>query len=339
MNADAMHKYFLKMQSDNSEFFYLMDLDEKGRLRNVFWADARCRAAFKEFGDVVTFDTTYLTNKYDMPFAPFVGVNHHGLSILLGCALISKEDTDTFIWLFRAWLVCMGGSPPNAIITDQDRAMKNTIEVVFPNVCHRLCLWHIMKKVPEKLKSYNDYENIKFDLQNVVYDALTVEEFEDKWSCFIWKYQLDENDWLAGLFEERCHWVPAFVKDTFWAGMSTTQRSESMNAFFDGFEMYNDGVFHSEIVEDDIACEREGADLNGGDGEIQIPSVGMKFNTIEEAFIFYKHYARHIGFGVCKRSSNKGPDGDVKVVIYSCARQGFSSSKSIKPMKPRPVGI
>ncbi|KAL6583476.1 hypothetical protein OROMI_005554 [Orobanche minor] len=101
-DADAMHKYFLKMQADNSEFFYVMDLDEKGSLKNVFCTDARSRAAFKEFGDVVTFDTTYLTNKYDMPFAPFVGVNHHGLSILLGCALISKEDTDTFVWLFRA---------------------------------------------------------------------------------------------------------------------------------------------------------------------------------------------------------------------------------------------
>ncbi|KAL6537846.1 hypothetical protein OROMI_025489 [Orobanche minor] len=33
----------------------------------------------------------------------------------------------------------------------------------------------------------------------------------------------------------RYRWVPAFVKDCFWAGMSTTQRSESMNAFFDGF--------------------------------------------------------------------------------------------------------
>ena len=27
----------------------------------------------------------------------------------------------------------------------------------------------------------------------------------------------------------------AFVKDTFWVGMSTTQRSESINAFFDGY--------------------------------------------------------------------------------------------------------
>jgi uncharacterized protein YkwD len=29
--------------------------------------------------------------------------------------------------------------------------------------------------------------------------------------------------------------VPAYMKDTFWAGMNTTQRSESMNSFFDGY--------------------------------------------------------------------------------------------------------
>jgi hypothetical protein len=39
------------------------------------------------------FDTIYLTNRYDIPFALFVGVNHHGQSILLGVGLISKEDT------------------------------------------------------------------------------------------------------------------------------------------------------------------------------------------------------------------------------------------------------
>ena len=62
------------MQADNSNFFYMMDFTEDGQLKNVFWADARSREAFKEFGDVVMFDTTYLLNKYSMPFAPFVGV-------------------------------------------------------------------------------------------------------------------------------------------------------------------------------------------------------------------------------------------------------------------------
>jgi hypothetical protein len=51
----------------------------------------------KEFGDVVTFDIAYLVNKYDMPFAPFVGVNHHGQRTLLGCGLISSEDIETFM--------------------------------------------------------------------------------------------------------------------------------------------------------------------------------------------------------------------------------------------------
>lgn len=34
-------------------------------------------------------------------------------------------------------------------------------------------------------------------------------------------------------------WVPVFLKDVFFASMSTTQWSESMNAFFDGYVHQN----------------------------------------------------------------------------------------------------
>ncbi|XP_040994244.1 protein FAR1-RELATED SEQUENCE 5-like [Juglans microcarpa x Juglans regia] len=91
--AGALHEYFDRMQYKNNGFFSLMDMDDDERLKNIFWADSRSRASYKYFGDVVTFDTTYLTNRYGMPFAPFVGVNHHGQSILLGAGLISNEDT------------------------------------------------------------------------------------------------------------------------------------------------------------------------------------------------------------------------------------------------------
>jgi hypothetical protein len=170
-DADAIQSYFVRMQKQNSQFYYVMDLDDESRLQNVFWADARSRAAYEYFGEVITFNTTYLTNKYDMPFAPFVGVNHHGQSILLGCALLSNENTQTFTWLFKTWLECMQGRAPNAIITDQDRAMKNSIEVVFPKARHRWCLWHIMKKVPEMLGRHSDYESIKTLLHDIVYDS------------------------------------------------------------------------------------------------------------------------------------------------------------------------
>jgi len=91
------------MRELNKHFFFDIDMDEDNHIRNLFWADARSRAASQYFGDVVSFDTTYLTNKYDMPFMPFVGVNHHDQSILLGCGLLSSEDTNTVFWLFECW--------------------------------------------------------------------------------------------------------------------------------------------------------------------------------------------------------------------------------------------
>ncbi|KAM0871054.1 hypothetical protein ACQ4PT_039624 [Festuca glaucescens] len=129
----------------------------------------------------------------------------------------------------------MSNKPPNAIITDQCKAMQNAIEEVFPNARHRWCIWHIMKKIPEKLSGYEKYENIKYTLSNVVYDSLTKHDFDEAWVKMINKYDLRDNDWLDGLYNNRYLWAPAYVKYTFWAGMSSTQRSESVNAFFDGY--------------------------------------------------------------------------------------------------------
>lgn len=155
-DAEAIHKYYLRMQTKNTNFLYSMDLDDKGRLINVFWTDARSRAAYESFWMSLP-STRRTTNKYDMPFAPFVGVNHHGQSILLGCELVCKEDIDTFVWLFQSWLSCISGRAPVATITDQYKAMQRAIEIGFPATHHRWCIWHIMKKIPEKLRGFHEY--------------------------------------------------------------------------------------------------------------------------------------------------------------------------------------
>ncbi|XP_040995103.1 protein FAR1-RELATED SEQUENCE 5-like [Juglans microcarpa x Juglans regia] len=195
--AGALRDYFMRMQYKNNGFFALINLGDDGRLKNVFWANPCSWAAYQYFGDVVTFDTTYLTNRYGMPFAPFVNVNHHEQSILLGVRLISSEDMETFTWLFQTWLQGMDGIAPNAIITDQDRVMKNAIATVFLETRHRLCLWHILKKVPKKLGLYAAYRSgLKTQLMKFVYDTQTIEEFEKYWAGFINTYDLHENVWL-----------------------------------------------------------------------------------------------------------------------------------------------
>ncbi|KAJ3683248.1 hypothetical protein LUZ60_013475 [Juncus effusus] len=210
-DAASLMRYFKERQTACPNFFYLCDIDDTGRLRNVFWADGRSRAAYKYFGDVLTFDTTYLTNEYDMPFAPFTGVNHHGQSILMG-------------------------KPPQAVITDQCAAMGAAIANVFPSARHRLCLWHIMKKLPTKVGGGDKREEIIAKASNLVYDSGSANEFEYGWLRMIGEFSPGAcRSWFETMYELRNKWVPLYVKKYFWAGMSTTQRSESMNAFFKDF--------------------------------------------------------------------------------------------------------
>ncbi|KAK9187334.1 hypothetical protein WN944_018726 [Citrus x changshan-huyou] len=129
----------------------------------------------------------------------------------------------------------MSNSAPIGIITDQDKAMKAAIENVFPNTRHRWCLWHILKKIPEKLGGYKEYRDISNVLHCAVYDSQSSAKFEETWHHMIVEFELGGNEWLRGLYNERYRWVPCYLKNSFWARMSTTQRSESMNAFFDGY--------------------------------------------------------------------------------------------------------
>ena len=113
--------------------------------------------------------------------------------------------------------------------------MKNAIEIAFLNTRHQWCLWDILKKVLEKLERYVEYYDIRVLLYYVVYDSQTPVEFEEVWHDMLDKHDLGNNQWLNSLYEERYLQVPCFIKTTFWVGMSTNQRSESMNAFFYGY--------------------------------------------------------------------------------------------------------
>ncbi|XP_021758346.1 protein FAR-RED IMPAIRED RESPONSE 1-like [Chenopodium quinoa] len=234
-DSAAMMSYFEYMMADNQNFFHVNHLDENGRLKDVLWVDARSRAAYEYFGDVVCFDATYLTNDYELPFANFVGVNHHGQSILLGCALVSHEDSDTFRWIFRQWLSCMGGKAPIGILTDQAPTMRKPLEELRPDTRHMWCIWHITSKFPEKLGKCPLYSEFKNLLKSVIYESFILEVFERNWCSFIEKYKLENNEWVTYMFKEREMWVPTYMKEFFWAWMKTTQRVESINSFFDGF--------------------------------------------------------------------------------------------------------
>ena len=56
---------------------------------------------FADFGDVVTFDIMYRTNRYSMPLAMIVGCNNQLQNVVFVQAFIRDERTDTFEWVLN----------------------------------------------------------------------------------------------------------------------------------------------------------------------------------------------------------------------------------------------
>jgi hypothetical protein len=87
---------YLQAKADNDPmFFSKFTTTEDGRLENLFWSDSASRIDYECFGDVIAFDTTYKKIIYNNPLVIFSEYNHHGESIIFGCALVSDETTDT----------------------------------------------------------------------------------------------------------------------------------------------------------------------------------------------------------------------------------------------------
>jgi zinc finger SWIM domain-containing protein 3 len=117
------------------------------------------------FVNAVSFDSTFQTNKSEMPFAPILGTNHHKQTIIFGVALLYNETIPSFMWLFQTFLTAMSRKHPTIIFTDQCAAMAAAIRIIFPKITHCLCLWHIFRNAAKHL-SHVIEEHPKF-LSNV----------------------------------------------------------------------------------------------------------------------------------------------------------------------------
>ena len=104
-----------------------------------------------------------------MVFVPFTAIDHHKKSVTVGAALLSKETIESYEWLLKAFLNAHKGKEPKVVLTDQDPAIKQAVKAVLPHSRHRLCMWHIMKKLQAKVsyrihinKIINDYNSKYF---------------------------------------------------------------------------------------------------------------------------------------------------------------------------------
>ncbi|XP_058219912.1 protein FAR1-RELATED SEQUENCE 5-like [Rhododendron vialii] len=194
-DVNMLYEHFENEQQKNPGFRFTFERDDKDRMTHCFRADATSRKSYQYFGDVVVFDTTYYTNKYFLIFAPILGVNHHRKTPFIGCAFLSDEKTDSFVWFFNEWSKAMPGGPPKMIITDQDPAMTKANACDLPNMFHRYCIWHIISKFSEKLGALS-YKEHYDELKKCIWNSETPGEFDARWANIVGNSKLSNNKWL-----------------------------------------------------------------------------------------------------------------------------------------------
>ncbi|XP_057808445.1 protein FAR1-RELATED SEQUENCE 5-like [Salvia miltiorrhiza] len=179
-------EYLQKMQFDDSNFFYAIQVDEDDLITNIFWFDAKMRADYSNFGDVICFDTTYRKNNEGRPIGLFVGVNHHKQSVIFGVALLYDETALTFEWLFETFTRAMREKRPITIFTYQDAAMAKALASIWPETHHRLCLWHIFQNAAIHLSSvFSQFKDFAKDFGACVYDFEEEDEFIAAWDRIV----------------------------------------------------------------------------------------------------------------------------------------------------------
>lgn len=96
-----------------------------------------------------------------------------------GAAFLANEKIESYIWLFKTFLHAMGGKAPTLIITDEDASMKAAINQVLRNMVHRLCMWHIMKKISDKIGPLRrENSKLRARMKSCVWQSETAMEFE-----------------------------------------------------------------------------------------------------------------------------------------------------------------
>jgi zinc finger SWIM domain-containing protein 3 len=228
--AANLERYFRGQLKENPSYYYAFQLDVEELITNIFGDDTRMIIDYGHFGDAITFDTTYSTNRDAWPLGVFLGLNHHRETVVFGATLLFDETTESFVWLFETFQEAMSRKKPITIFIDQDATMSAPIKEVMPETYHALCSWHMWQNANRHL-GYLLKGGSRFnkDFLACVYEYNDENDFLSAWNIMLEKYDARENKWLLDIFKLKEKWAQAYVKRTFMAGMRTTQLSERFN--------------------------------------------------------------------------------------------------------------
>lgn len=296
------------IKEKDPNFKYDFSLDSNNRLENIAWSYASSIQSYDIFGDAVVFDTTHRLTAFDMPLGIWVGVNNYGMPCFFGCVLLREETLRSYSWALKVFLAFMNGKAPQTVLTDQNMCLKEAINLEMPTTKHALCIWLVVAKYPSWFNAvlgerYNEWK-AEF---NRLYNLESVEDFELGWRDMVNSFGLHTNRHIASLFALRSLWALPYLRSHFFAGMTTTGHSKSINAFIQRFLSaqsrlahfveqvavtvdFKDQTGEQQTMQQNLQniCLKTGAPMEAHAATVLTP---FAFSKLQEQLVLAAHYA------------------------------------------------
>ncbi|KAL2897234.1 Protein FAR1-RELATED SEQUENCE 5 [Bienertia sinuspersici] len=198
-------------------YVYWTATDMDGCICQLFCAHPTSLQLFRTWPYVVGMDSTYKTNRYNMPLVEIIGVTPCNNNFLIGYALLQSESSESYEWVLECFRNILGESVQlSAIVTDRDLGLT--------------------KALAQKLygaSTSKKGENFKNGMWRLVINAATQDEFDHAWTSLV-----DSYSWFpAAVSYVRDTWivhkekfVRAWTNKVLHFGNTTNCRVESAHA-------------------------------------------------------------------------------------------------------------
>jgi hypothetical protein len=154
-----MYRFITELQEKN--YFVRFSVDSDNRICSVFFCHEESIKETRVKPECVIIDATYKTNSSKLTFINIVGTcnassvtaetRNHLQTFAIAGAWVSNELETSYKWALEQLKEAVWPSEeygaPGVFITDNEKALRNAIDDVFPSSGHLLCAVHIMKNL------------------------------------------------------------------------------------------------------------------------------------------------------------------------------------------------
>lgn len=153
----ATQVFFQELWQDPNAF--IEHWPPEGQPQYIFWTYRWCLEEWRNNWEVLSFDDTYKTNRFNMPLAQVTGVTCVNTTFNIAWCLMRDEKEDSHRWFLSrlqeiaSRVLDRPPEKPLVVVSDFDNAFRSACRSVFGETTFlQLCIWHVMKNVAYNIR-------------------------------------------------------------------------------------------------------------------------------------------------------------------------------------------